>query len=1077
MNPFGDTEVKKENINPFGDTLTTENVTPEMQKSIESPFARVTAPFWAGSEKALASTLGSMADLADIIARVGGVEKEDRKDALFRKLSDEFAERSDYWQQVMQAQGTKGVEQLVGSVLGQLPFAGFEWSLGVPAAALKGVAEAEAEDKGISGKIKKGAVEGAKRYILGKILGAISSIKAPLTRRGLGAATLGTSTAIEGGDTADIATSAVLGAILTGYHPKTTPQPEVVATGKPEALRGKPEGVQRLPTQTEYTAQKPVLQITDIMNRPTIQQAIKGGKKVPFELVKPYKGEPWADTYLKSLGKEVPVKMGDGWYEKIPVKQVPKGTPIIKTPSQSEIDNIRTKVTNQIKNLKDLRKTVADPAIKELRAKQAQGFKETLDIELSKGTPADRAIKIARSKFKQTADVPKVTPPQLSDAEWDTISRKIVTTYKDSFSITNAQEAVDGWRAGKIIQPSQFKYIADIFGENFTKDLYYKYKALTPLNTWDYVKGAVQLAKAPFSLDVQFFRQASTTAMRNPVKYAKGGAKALKSYVSEKYAEKLNKITRNDPIHSDAKEHGLNFLKDVPWGEGSSPEQFILGQPFAERLVSTGLTSKSKLVKSLTAPLRGAGKWYLASERSMIASLNNYMQELYKLPLKSWQAKGITGDQLSSLKANRADAINKLVKLYRLKSPSGRQIQSAANFIVFSPSMTISRPAQLQAMLANTGSRKYLAENIASNIGGIFLISAITKIIGDRFKDKKGNPIVTSELDPRSTNWGVIVKGRERYDLGGGDIQFYRTIARLVTGEIKNQAGEIKSIPRQRILEQYATSRQTALLGVVNELRTGKTAMGDKIWEVPDWDRMAQEEGGPLKKPFAKVMQKLTQTEEDKKAYLATKFAAQHLIPQFLGAVFEAGLNQGWASMFTRGTTEFFSQATTDYPQSQSTKTKILKNDLSQQTYGVYWDNLTQDQQEDLRAANPEIEQAEQATRFEFREREEPFEIKAAPLPISESIKRELKKLQIPTPQVSRIIRSNWSLNDKRYKKYQQITAKYIDENLSNLFQSDGWDKLPDDYKTDAIAEEVTLAKEWAREDIENLAQAEMEQR
>lgn len=747
------------------------------------------------------------------------------------------------------------------------------------------------------------------------------------------------------------------------------------------------------------------------------------------------------------------------------------------------IDSIKKKALTQIEETKDLRETIAKPAIERLRARQAEAYKEILESELAKGTSAEEAQTKATAGMKDTAGIPEVTPPDFTSAEWDLMFNKNLEIDNDSFRINNTRKALQDWRNGQILQNSQFGYLKDILGKEVTTEMWDKQQKLKPWTALDVVKAAVQIAKSPFAFDVQFVRQASSFAARHPVMYGKNLVSALRSYVSEAYSENLSNQVRANPNHQDAIDSGVNFLSDVPWAEVAGkelgPEQFVIGRPFIEKLAKVGL-KKGKAKKALATPLRGFGKWYLASERSMVTSCNSFMQGLWDLQTKQWSKMDIPEDVLETYKKNYADTLNTFMKILRAKTPAGRDIQRAANFVLFSPSMTWSRPRRALVLLRDKGSRTYAASLIATEIGKIYLISAIIRAIGrylwhryDWAKDKNGDPLIYSDLNPVSTNWGMLRVGRVSYDLaGGGDIQFYRTIAKLIAGRTKNQAGEVKSVPRLDVLEQYAKSRETALIGIMMELITGRDFQGNKLSAVPEWEKVGQEEGGPLHDFYVKSGKIITKTKAGKIAYTQLRQAFNDIAPQFLASMWQSAIDDGWATMLTRGGIEAMSGATWSAPEGAGTTLTKLRNKLAQEQFGKNWDKLGPQDQERITKQNPELDRLEQQRKYEYGLREQPVEIKPEPIELAENIIKELRILNIPFPNVSRRI-GNWYLNDERLEQYKSLAAKNINQRLTAVFNSPGYVKMKDELKSRKILDEINKMKARARKQLKKQANKE----
>jgi hypothetical protein len=597
--------------------------------------------------------------------------------------------------------------------------------------------------------------------------------------------------------------------------------------------------------------------------------------------------------------------------------------------------------------------------------------------------------------------------------------------------------------------------------------MYYKVNELKPFNAWDYVKMGIQFAKMPFAYDVQFFRQASSFAARNPIRYLKGGITALRAYVSEGFAERISKLTRENPLHADAEKHGLNFLAESPLEQGMRAEQFAVGRPVVHKLLSYGKEFKKPVGQKIAKGVRGMARWYLASERSMITSSNQFMQGLWDTQIQHWQKQGITGEKLATYKTNYADTINTFMKLLRAKSKSGQALQQAANYVLFSPSMTFSRLKRPYVMLANEGSRAYAAQLVGTEIGKIFLISALASMAGKLFKDDKGNPSVESSYDPRSTDWGQIKIGASHYDLGGGDTQFYRTLARLITGEMKNQAGLIREAPRLRTLEQYAKSRETALIGVAVEVATGRDFNGNKIWETPDWKHFTEEHKGIAAQGVAQIGEELTKNSNlDKAMFVGQRELAKSVAPQFLGDLFNAAIDAGWGTMLSTFVADTLSAGVTIYPESASTSQQKEQEKTAQIEYQKNWDDLNPTQQKVLMKKNPDIEQWKQQAKFERSEKDQEIAIKPKQLALDSTTKRAFKDAAVPYPAVSRSIGSKFYLNDDRFKKYQELATNNIKERVTLIVSKEGFKSATDEQKTKILTNQVEIAKALARRQL-----------
>jgi len=405
-----------------------------------------------------------------------------------------------------------------------------------------------------------------------------------------------------------------------------------------------------------------------------------------------------------------------------------------------------------------------------------------------------------------------------------------------------------------------------------------------------------------------------------------------------------------------------------------------------------------------------------ASERGAVAGINNMQKGLYDQSAKNVRRLNLTPAQQKLWMKNRAKTHNTFMKILRV--PPGKQYQGlrrlkqVANYLLFSPSMTVGRPWSIKALVANKGSRKYAAGVIASNIASIYAITSIPTIIGHqmRLQNPEEEPDVNGELNVLDGMWGKIRYGKEVFDFSGGDAPFYRTLARIgvsaymhgkeaITGkEITEVAG--KRIPSAgETMARYFETRETAALGYAKTMLTGK-----------DW----------MDEPIPRL-----------------EATVRALSPELIEAVVEAGIADGtWATLAT------FAAASTSvgvstYPVKAAATRSKFRDIVSQTKHGMDWDELSMSQQNRLRSEHrKQFEVLSERVRKERVER---------PLTIEKIKEEELRSGKRITGMLSKPNRQwvddisigvsrrpkNWYLTDKRYNRYQELIAQYLDERLS----------------------------------------------
>jgi hypothetical protein len=84
------------------------------------------------------------------------------------------------------------------------------------------------------------------------------------------------------------------------------------------------------------------------------------------------------------------------------------------------------------------------------------------------------------------------------------------------------------------------------------------------------------------------------------------------------------------------------------------------------------------------------------------------------------------------------------------------------------------------------------------------------------------------ELDPRSADWGKIRIGDTRIALGGGLQPLMRYTAQIISGQRKNENGEIVDIKRGDTFLRFLRSKESPVMSVASDIITGRSFLGEK---------------------------------------------------------------------------------------------------------------------------------------------------------------------------------------------------------------------------------------------------------
>ena len=671
------------------------------------------------------------------------------------------------------------------------------------------------------------------------------------------------------------------------------------------------------------------------------------------------------------------------------------------------VDTTNKVITTWSKKAKLLNQTERKAAVSRLRKQQSAISRERYKLERAAGTPRlTAAIKARRASKGLKAKNPEIEPLKLTEAQKDLYGRKIEQVYpaEYQFQRTGAAEAIVKMTEGRIPTNYEFGLLEPIFGRDATKKLFTDLIKKRPFSGWELPALTIQAFKSKFGLDVQMFRQGRSLAIRHPALYLKSSWVNTRAYLSNKYAERMFTQVKNSAGYMESEKLGWNYVGEAGYSS-KRLEYYSLG--LTERLV----TSKSKI-------LRGWGKLLGASERGAVAGINNMQKGLYDIAAKNVARLNLTPAQRKLWLKNRAKTHNTFMKILRV--PPGKQyqglrkLQQVGNYLLFSPSMTISRPLSIKALIANKGSRKYAAGVIASNIASIYAITAIPAIIGNqmRLQNPEEEPDINGELNVLDGSWGKIRHGETVFDFSGGDAPFYRTLARIGVSAYMHGKGavtgkEITEFAGKRIpdagdtLKRYIETRETAALGYAETMLTGKDWMGE-----------------PIPRLEATV---------------------RALSPEVVEAVIETGMAEGlWKSLATFAATGT-SVGVSTYPVRAAATRSKFRDIVSQTKHGMDWDELSPSKQNRLRS--------EHRTQFEVLSERVRKERVGKPISIEKIKEEELGAGKRVESMLSKSNRQyiedislgisrrpkNYYLTDKRYNRYQELIAGYMDERLSKI--------------------------------------------
>jgi len=257
--------------------------------------------------------------------------------------------------------------------------------------------------------------------------------------------------------------------------------------------------------------------------------------------------------------------------------------------------------------------------------------------------------------------------------------------------------------------------------------------------------------------------------------------------------------------------------------------------------------------------------------------------------------------------------------------------------------------------------------------------------------------------------------GNTYIDPHGGDAQFYRTLVRLAVGAYVKTVGEgfptrigkWKVQTPQDIIKNYGETRETGAINFAKQFSSGRDFWGEKI---PRWETLIRA-----------------------------------FTPQMATDFYDSLMSDGTLIALLAGGAATMSAGVMVYPESAWQKEQDFKDEVAKTTHNLKWDELTNIQQSALRLKNND-----KFKEFELKKKQE-RKLRPAEISLEEQRKagqwivKQLNSKQKRMVEesgvsvdISRTI-GDWWLNDKRYRKYRRLTAKYLKEGLERLEKNAAW--------------------------------------
>lgn len=484
--------------------------------------------------------------------------------------------------------------------------------------------------------------------------------------------------------------------------------------------------------------------------------------------------------------------------------------------------------------------------------------------------------------------------------------------------------------------------------------------------------------------------------------YATAVADALKAWKNPDYAKEIEVYVESHPLYRAAR----------TWGN--------------IQFTTAGIPGKNEFIPSrLPEKIPVLGEMYRRGDAAFNAPLNKQRLGLFEVLTKDYVERGeLTPDFYIAPTASDIRVLKRLGGwINDLTGRSGvgrsnamRQLFTFLNYVGGAPRYTL---AKLKLVSTGYGAARSIIPGIerykdAQGREHLKLVSNFDRILLGRAvkgftKFAIFNVMVATAaylanpddnqyiFDPRSSDFMKVRSGNQRYDFTVGIGAILRLFAQLATGKRRDASGRIQEADWWFLLEQFAKSKEAPLMRLVIMLYTGKDFVGK-----------------PISKPKA--------------VWETTSML-------FLNDAYDSYKNSGlWAAMtaFGGGAVGVGVQS---YPETANTTLKIAQDEISKNTYGKPWMELSDIQQTRLRNNSKILKDLELKKKqerdlepFEYQQPRSEFD---AGQRIFKSLSTENQKiltdLGIKTVNIGHGIgQKGFRLNDKRFKVYEEEVIKIL---------------------------------------------------
>lgn len=443
------------------------------------------------------------------------------------------------------------------------------------------------------------------------------------------------------------------------------------------------------------------------------------------------------------------------------------------------------------------------------RASQATLAEQARTAATVSGDAASGGIAARGATSGMTAQNIRFETPELSPEITKSLFAQINDAPPNVIGLFSKYDAEDGLTkvlAGVVPTNSELKAMEEVFGEGVSAAILAKrgfgHKLMTAINAPRALVASADLS-APLRQGILLIGK--------PRAFFRSFRQMVRAFGDEDYYEQAMRELTGLTDEAAATRAALRKSAGLEITGGlTNPEELFIGKGFF----------RGALQQSESARLIGA------SERAYSLFLNKLRADVFDDFARQLDSAGLsTPDRLKQYAQflNAATGRGKMPGAIEKGAP-------LLNAAFFAPRYNISRfMAPTALFTADDVVRQEVAKDLGRFLGAGLAGMTMLKMAGEA-----GLIPVSIETNPRSTDFGKVRIGPNRYDFWGGYQQIARAFAQTMNGERKTSSGRIVDENRAEVLGRFFQSKLAPTPGLALDLLRGETFIGERLSSDPE---------------------------------------------------------------------------------------------------------------------------------------------------------------------------------------------------------------------------------------------------